>query len=50
VYIKEYPNLNLSYEIFEYIILHFDLYLSLKFSNSSFPIACMLMYKIVSSK
>jgi hypothetical protein len=47
VYTKEYPNLIISYEMFEYILVHFDLLIALNIANSSFLFACKLKGKIV---
>jgi hypothetical protein len=47
VYTKEYANLMLSYEMFEYILVHFDLFIALNISNSSLLVACKLKGKTV---
>jgi hypothetical protein len=47
VYTKEYSNLMISYEMFEYILVHVDLLIALNITNSSFLVACKLKGKTV---
>ena len=47
MYTKEFSNLMLSYEMFEYILVHFDLLLALNIANSSFLVACKLKGKTI---